>query len=514
MPLTLQFGAVSDIGRIRKKNDDSGYAGPYLIVVADGMGGAPAGDIASTVAIQTVKRLDVPPPPDLLQALAGTVLLANERLAEIIDEDPTVEGMGTTLTAALFDGAQIGVAHLGDSRGFLWRNGDLLRITRDHSWVQTLIDEGRITEEQAKTHSHRSLLLKVLDGRHDNEPDLSTFDVQAGDRILICSDGLTGFVDEARISQALAHGTAQSVAAELTLLALESGSTDNVTVLVGDVVETPEGASPAPVQSAPAVELDPDDTAVTLRATMLGPRAMIVGAAADRHRGPLTRLRTWAQRDEPEPSEILLDPSADPEELRYAPRAPRRFLWVRRIALILVALAVVAGGLTIAYQWTQTQYYVAADGDRVAIYRGVNADLPGVALSHVYQVQGLKLEDLPSFRRSQVMAGLAADSLAKAQRIVAQLRGFARICEHQSGTPTTTPTTMPPPPPAKTTPTGTTHGGKIPTNQPTTPTSTGTASPPGSTEPTTIGPPTTLVSPGGPGNVTECAGARGQGGSR
>ena len=470
MVLSLRFGAVSDIGRIRKKNDDSGYAGQHLIVVADGMGGAPAGDLASAVTIQTVRRLDVSPPPDdLLQALAGAILVANERLAEIVEEDPSVEGMGTTITAALFDGSQIGVAHLGDSRGYLWRDGELLRITRDHSWVQSLIDEGRITEEEATVHSHRSLLLKVLDGRHDNEPDLSTYDVVPGDRILICSDGLSGFVSHENIERALASGTPESVAADLTRLALDSGSTDNVTVLVGDVVEGP-----------------PDEAA----------EPIVVGAASDHHRGPLTRLRTWAQRDEPQPGEILMaDPSRDPEELRYAPRAPRRFLWLRRSLLIVVVLAIIGGGLALAYQWSQTQYFVGADQGRVAIYRGLNAELPGIDLNHVYQDQHLALSQLPAFRRSQVQDGLAADSLTKAEQIVAHLRGFAKICAPDGGT--TPPTaTLPPPPHASS------------TNPPETPAARGSD---------TVAPPADLVAPGGvaAGTSPDCTGSTpGTGGSR
>lgn len=461
MPLSLRFGAVSDIGRIRKKNDDSGYAGPHLVVVADGMGGAPAGDLASAVTIQTLKRLDVAEPEDLLHALAGTIAIANERLAELIEDDPTVDGMGTTLTAALFDGTQIGVAHLGDSRGFLWRDGELLRITRDHSWVQSLIDEGRITEEEAKVHSHRSLLLKVLDGRHDNEPDLSTYAVMAGDRILLCSDGLTGFVPHERIERVLAVGTPDSVAAELTALALESGSTDNVTVLVADVVEGPSD----------------------------GAEALVVGAASDKHRGPLTtRLRTWTQRaDEPILGEMLMsDPTVDPEEMRYAPRAPRRLLWLRRAALVVIVLAIIAGGLTLTYRWTQTQYFVGAHGNRVAIYQGVNAELPGITLNHVYQDQHLKLTQLPAFRRSQVLDGVAADSLAKAQRIVNELSGLAKHCAGPS-TPTTPPATLPSPPTPPPTSTTTPKGGV-----------TTTTTPPGSggTTPYTVRPPVGLVEPG------------------
>jgi protein phosphatase len=409
--LSLRFGAVSDIGRVRKKNDDSGYAGPHLIVVADGMGGAPAGDVASAIVIQTLKRLDSPPPDDLLQALAGTILIANERLAEVIEDDPSIEGMGTTLTAVLFDGSQIGVAHLGDSRGYLWRDGELLRITHDHSWVQSLIDEGRITEQEANTHSHRSLLLKVLDGRHDNEPDLSTYDVRAGDRILICSDGLTGFVSTDRIERALQDGTPQTTAAALTKLALESGSTDNVTVLVGDVVD---GDHAAAGSSEP----------------------IIVGAALERHRSPLVRRRGWSHRDEPETHELLLaDSSLDPEELRYAFREPRRLLWLRRTAALLVLVALVAGGLVLGYRWTQRQYFVGADGGRVAIYRGVNAEVPGIDLNHVYADQHLRLSQLRPYQRSQVLDGLDADSLARAQQIIAHLQLLATRCAGATTTP-------------------------------------------------------------------------------
>lgn len=482
--LSLRLGAVSDIGRVRKKNDDSGYAGPHLIVVADGMGGAPAGDLASAVAIQTIKRLDVPPPDDLLQALAGTILIANERLAEIIEEDPAVDGLGTTITAALFDGTRIGVAHLGDSRGYLWRDGSLQRITRDHSWVQSLIDEGRITEEQAKTHSHRSLLLKVLDGRHDNEPDLATYDLLAGDRILMCSDGLSGVVPEERIARVLSKGSPQSVAAELTTLALESGSTDNVTVLVGDVVETEEPETPEPIT---------------------------VGAAGDSHRGPLARLRSWGQRDEAEPREILMpDTALDPEQLRYAPRAPRRFIHLRRALVLLLALAVIGGGLAVSYRWTQTQYFVAADRGRVAIYQGVNAQLPGISLNHVYAHQRLRLSALPAFRRSQVVGGLAADSLPKAQRIVDELLAFSMECTPSGPATTSPPVTLPPPVTPTITP---------PTLPSTTPPTISRPTPtPAAATPTTIGPPSGLVpsSTMGRGHTPrECSGStRGTGTSR
>jgi PPM family protein phosphatase len=404
MTLGLRFAAVSDVGRSRKKNDDSGFAGPHFLMVADGMGGAPAGDLASALAVQTMRRLEAPAPEDMLEALAGALHRANDRLSEAIEEDSAVEGMGTTIDAVLFDGSRIAVAHLGDSRGYLWRDGELLRLTSDHTWVQSLIDEGRITEDEAKTHSHRSLLLKVLDGRHDNEPDLTLYDVQAGDRILLCSDGLSSFVPHDRLERVLSIGTAESVANELITLALEGMSNDNITVVVADVVEAAETDAEEPV---------------------------IVGAAADQPRAPRGRLLAWTHRDEPEQA-MLLPEDIDPEELRYAPREPKRYRWVVRgvVAALVVAILTVLG--VYAYGWTQKQYYVAAADGKVAIYQGVQADLPGIDLHHVYAMQDLTLTELPSYRRSQVIEGLSADDLTDARAIVDRLQTFAKDCAEQA----------------------------------------------------------------------------------
>lgn len=412
MALSWRFSAVTDIGRTRKKNDDSGYAGPHLIMVADGMGGAPAGDLASAVAVQTMLRLDAPPHEDMLEALAGALLRANDRLAELIEEDPSVAGMGTTVTAALFDGERIGVAHLGDSRGYLWRDGELLRVTRDHTWVQSLIDDGRITEDQAKVHSHRSLLLKVLDGRNDHDPELMLYDVQPGDRVLICSDGLSGFVEHDRIERVLSIGAADTAARELTQLALEGGSNDNITVVVADIVDEPT-ANPEPI---------------------------LVGAVAAQPRRP-SRRRTRAQA--PTEKSLMADPTVDPEELRYAPRPPRRFLGLRRLAVSLVALGVIGAVAVVAYNWSQQQYYVASNGGQVAIYQGLQADLPGVELHHVYESQDLMLTELPSFRRSQVIDGLEADDLAHAHLIVDKLVTFARTCVERASSAAATATSSP-----------------------------------------------------------------------
>src|SRR3954465_11097573 len=160
--LALRYAALSDVGRVRKDNQDSGFASEHLLVVADGVGGAARGDLASSTAVQALRRLAGPPPADLLEALAGAIHRAHDRIAELVEQDPELDGTSTTVTAALFDGIRIGVAHIGDSRGYLLRDHTLSQLTKDHTFVQSLIDEGRITAEESRTHPHRNLILRAV----------------------------------------------------------------------------------------------------------------------------------------------------------------------------------------------------------------------------------------------------------------------------------------------------------------------------------------------------------------
>src|SRR5262245_11237678 len=356
MNLALRYAATSDVGRGRKNDQDSGFASEHLLVVADGMGGAAAGDIASAETVQVMRRLHGAHPDDMLGALAGAVQRANDRLGEIVEEDPSVEGMGTTVTAIMLDGGttSMGLAHIGDSRAYLLRDGKLTQLTQDHTFVQGLVDEGRITEMEARSHPHRSLLLRALDGRHDAEPDLSTFEVQPGDRFLICSDGLCGYVEDDAIERGLETGAPDEAALGLLQMALDAGGPDNITTVVGDVI----------------------DAAAAAHGDAAGP--MVVGAAAERARHRRT--------DETATQPALADTdtggggAADPEELRYAPRAPRRFRWLRRLLLLVVILALLGLAGRAAYSWTQKQYYVADNAGNVAIFRGIRADVPIMAL--------------------------------------------------------------------------------------------------------------------------------------
>lgn len=243
MSLSLRFAAGSHKGMIREGNEDSGYAGPRLLAIADGMGGQAAGEVASSEVISTIVALDDDiPGSDILTSLGAAVQRANEQLRQMVEEDPALEGMGTTLTALLWTGQRLGLVHVGDSRAYLLRDGVLTQITQDHTWVQRLVDEGRITEEEATTHPQRSLLMRALGSGERVEPDLSIREVRAGDRYLICSDGLSSVVSHQTLEETLAsyQGPEETVQ-ELIQLALRGGGPDNITVIVADVLDLDTG---------------------------------------------------------------------------------------------------------------------------------------------------------------------------------------------------------------------------------------------------------------------------------
>ena len=425
MTLSLDYAALSDVGRVRRNNEDSAYAGPHLLLLADGMGGAAAGEVASAAAVQVIRRLDKPgiSGEEMIEALAGAVHRANDRLSELVEEDPEREGMGSTVTALLFDGQQLALAQLGDSRAYRLRDGRLSQLSHDHTFVQSLVDEGRISKEEAFTHPHRNLILRVLDGRADSDPDLEMMDVRAGDRLLLCSDGLPDYVSEQVIATAMADGTPDSVVVDLITRALEAGSNDNVTCVVADVVET-----------APASGVQPQ----------------LVGAAAELAQGGTGRAEpTIVVQGDGEGGEVGAVQNLDPEELRYAPRPPRRFLWLRRLALLMVVVALIGASGWFAYSWTQKQYYVGTDGDYVAIFNGVDEDIPGLTLSSIYEVQQLQVDKLPTYSREQVEGTIQADDLGDARIIVGELQRTADECATR---PTPTPTPPRPSTPRPSTP--------------------------------------------------------------
>ncbi|MBM7806631.1 protein phosphatase [Geodermatophilus bullaregiensis] len=436
MSLALRYAARSDRGLVRGNNQDSVYAGPRLLAVADGMGGHAAGDVASKVVIAALEHLDDDAPSgDMLQALRSAVFDGSEHLREVIRESPQLEGMGTTLTAVLFAGGRLALCHVGDSRAYLLRDGVLTQITHDDTFVQTLIDDGRITPEEANHHPQRSLLLRALNGQ-DVDPDLSMREARAGDRYLLCSDGLSGVVSEETLAEALRDPDPQSTADRLIELALRSGGPDNITVIVADVVED-NGSG-----------------------TLIEP--VVDGAAGDNRGQREVDPRSAAGRA------ALADPPPAPPPPPTAPTAaapPDRRRPRRRLFLAVgTVLVLVAGGIA-TWLWVLTHWFVgvaAADGaDRVAVFRGFNTDLLGLDLYRLDDVTDIALDDLSSYDQNNVRQGIDADDADDAQRIVADLHVAALpVCpsEAASATPATSapaaPSTEPPAEPALPVPDG------------------------------------------------------------
>ncbi|HEV2373634.1 MAG TPA: MerR family transcriptional regulator [Streptosporangiaceae bacterium] len=242
--LAVRCAVRSDIGLEREDNEDAAYAGARLLAVADGMGGHAAGEVASATVIEALRALDTQVPAgELLNALEHAVRGASSRLRDIAAADPSLQGMGTTLTALLWSGSQLGLVHIGDSRAYLVRDGEVFQITHDHTLVQSMLDEGKITAEEAASHPQRMLLLRALDGDASYEPDLQLHEAKPGDRYLLCSDGLHGVVAAEAISQVLLTVTDPDEAArDLVALAIDGGGPDNITCIVADVV-TPEPAA-------------------------------------------------------------------------------------------------------------------------------------------------------------------------------------------------------------------------------------------------------------------------------
>jgi serine/threonine protein phosphatase PrpC len=236
MSFILRAAVVSDIGLVRTNNEDSAHAGRRLLVLADGIGGMPAGELASDIVVRTLAVLDDgPSTDDALSALRLAAEEANRKILEVSESDPANDGMGTTATAVLLSGDQLALLHVGDSRGYLVRNGELSQLTKDDTFVQSLVDQGLLTPEDARHHPRRSIVTQALQGL-EYEPTLTCQPAQLGDRLLLCSDGLSDVVSDDAIGDTLGrYSDLKQCAEQLVKLALDAGSTDNVTVVVADI---------------------------------------------------------------------------------------------------------------------------------------------------------------------------------------------------------------------------------------------------------------------------------------
>lgn len=400
--------AVSHVGKIRANNQDSGYAGTQLFVVADGMGGHAGGDVASAIALIRVMESDKPyaSAHDAEFALHASLIAANSLLAETVFEHPELTGMGTTVSAILRSGDELAIAHIGDSRIYLLREGALTQITADHTFVQRLVDSGRITPEEAAVHPRRSVLMRVL-GDVDASPEIDTtiHDTKPGDRWLLCSDGLSSYVSDEKIEVVLAGlADIHEAADRLIRESLDQGAPDNVTVVIVDIDESSSSAaSPVMIVGSAAVPLTFEDES--------GRRPLRLPTLL------LHPLKSTQQEDshfEPESEEFL-----DELILEDRRRArTRRTTWLIGVAIIVL---VIIAALFVGYRMTQNHYYVGADGQTVAIYQGIQQDLGPVSLHSVYQQTSIQVDDLSDYTKQTVRATINAGNLAEAERIVGRL---------------------------------------------------------------------------------------------
>ncbi len=323
----ISWGARSDVGLVRGHNEDSFLLRAPLFVVSDGMGGHAAGEVASSIAVETVGELAPGTADDVL--LGAAVEAANKAVIRGAEEGIGKPGMGCTATSVLIEKNHVAVAHVGDSRVYLLRQGTLVRITHDHSYVEELVDSGQITADEARTHPSRSIITRALGSDPDMYADHFTLEVNTGDRLILCSDGLSGMIPDSEIeSLAVSSATPQQAADNLVAAALTAGGADNVTVVVVDVLN--------------------DGLAAEARKRLARGAAFVTGVIA-------------------------------------------------------AMLAVVA---LISFAFIRSEWYLAANGDTVAIYRGINGSFLGIPLNELVGTSAVEVSDLPAAIQDQLKAGI------------------------------------------------------------------------------------------------------------
>jgi PPM family protein phosphatase len=415
--ISEQFHA-SDLGRQRQGNEDNYFVRAPLFVVADGMGGAQAGEVASEMAVESFDN--GLPDGNPSETLAKVIQDANRRIHDRSRSDEQAAGMGTTCTAAYVGEHEVTIAHVGDSRAYLWRDGELIRLTRDHSLVGELVARGKLTEEQAEAHPQRSVITRALGPEADVDVDVEVYGARDGDVYLLCSDGLTSMIHEDGVRPILEHMDGlEQTGRELIAAANAAGGRDNITVILFRLEQIETGGTAAGAGSEETGEFD----------TFAGEAVTEPRQGVTRKNAPVAHTR---HRDELHPGDVAgAVRAADEQEAAYRasgtvalsavkPRAepveeaPRRTAPLpeeppprkrrRRIPsgvlVIVVLLAMILSGFWLA---TRAVYFVGIDqarGNTVAIYRGLPIDLPlGIHLYSRYAGSGVALETIPSARR-------------------------------------------------------------------------------------------------------------------
>ena len=399
MPIALISSADSNVGRVRASNQDSGYAGYRMFFVADGMGGHAGGDIASAITAQRMAQMDAQyaTADDAGASVLARMLETNELLTQTVSNHEELTGMGTTFSGVIFVEDQAVVAHIGDSRVYLCRDGETLQVTIDHTFVQRLVELGRITEEEALVHPRRNVLLRVIGDT--NEPpqlDFQVLTTKPGDRWMMCSDGLNGYVSDSIIHMNLSsEQTPDEVVEVLIGEALMAGAPDNVTVVLVDVVPAGLGV---------AIEATPK----------------FVGSATNDVVIQDERLKK--KGNEGQDRQYIPDSGEDYDRILRETQRRVAFRRLRRLALILAVVGGVFLSAWLGYSYTQTKFYVGQADGQVSIYKGIREELLGFKFSSVYQRIPLSVNELPDYQKALVNNTIYATDLDDAIRIVDRLK--------------------------------------------------------------------------------------------
>lgn len=391
--MRVLVGAATDVGRVRERNEDSFLSREPLFAVADGMGGHRGGSVASKLALEVLSQMggDSMSGDGAAKDLAEMVVQANEAVLERASEQPRLTGMGTTLTAIVVQPGRLHLAHVGDSRAYMLRDGTLRQLTEDHSLVQRMVKEGKLTPEEAEVHPHRSVLTRALGVEPELEVDKETIEVGPGDRVLLCSDGLTTMVSEDEIQEVLAEQQDPQAAAEaLVEAANEAGGADNVTAVVIDVLDDAATAEAGGEAAAATHMAEPTDTGADEEGAVRRPFSEPATATTGR------------------PAQ--------------APTPGRRRRPLRTLIWLVAVAAILGAALMGARAYVYSQWFVGVEGERVALFRGMPVEVLGYELHEVVEVTPLSADEAMQLRPWRQLAdGITADSEEEARSILATI---------------------------------------------------------------------------------------------
>lgn len=465
--LFMYSTTISDVGTVRSNNQDSSFAGAHLVAICDGMGGHAGGDTASTIAVRSLAHIETDSTNgDVARAtkiMETSTMAAHDAIVGKAKRERKLAGMGTTITAMTLVADYWVLAHIGDSRAYLLRDGHIMRLTSDHSYVQHLIDTKRISESEARNHPQRNVVMRVLgDFDIDAHPDISIRRAQANDRLLLCSDGLCGVLEDSTLEETLLQYTDQEECAQqLVSMALRAGSTDNVSAVIADATlalnaeafdiphQTPivGGAASSTLEAIADIIHEPVVSAPPLIATsspaeraaaLITPRKEVEqpveqtvqtvaqpsqvreetgerNPATDTGEIPVVQKSNGMYSADPNDPEVADAIHHEQVEQKQKARTRRFRGRVAVVTTIIVLLLALLGGAFGAYRWSQTQYYVATDHGYVAIYQGVPTNIFGVPLSHSVERTTMRTSDLPEDWRAQLKQGITFSNYDDAQ---------------------------------------------------------------------------------------------------